>query len=366
MSARVGGAASEVSRGQPAASAVLASAAMGVVGAAPFAAATTPSGARVESMGASDLAEILSRFSQASEALQRTHETLQAEVARLSRELGEANEELQRSRRLAALGEMAAGIAHEVRNPLASIALDARMLEVEAGERDEAATAARRIGTSVRGLDRVVGDVLCFARELRPRLEVVDAHELFERSAQECGALACAAGVGLEIDGEDGEPAAGAGRIVVRCDGALAHRAITNLVRNAIEAVAERGGVDGVRRVRMWARRRARSGRGEAVVGVSDSGPGIEGSIIDRMFNPFFTTRAAGTGLGLAIVHRIMDAHGGRVEARNNVESGAEAGRDRSARGPRLEWRGGATFELLFPEPSVRGQPRRVPMEKDR
>ena len=95
-------------------------------------------------MSAADLAEILSRFSAASEALQRTHETLQDEVVRLTRELAEANEALQRSRRLAALGEMAAGIAHEVRNPLASIALDARTLEAELSERPREGGRRRR------------------------------------------------------------------------------------------------------------------------------------------------------------------------------------------------------------------------------
>lgn len=305
-------------------------------------------------LAAADLAEILARFNQASEALQRTHETLQAEVARLSRELEEANEELQRSRRLAALGEMAAGIAHEVRNPLASIALDARMLGADAGERPEALAAAERIGTSVRGLNRVVGDVLCFARELAPRVEAVAAADLLERAASECGPLGCAAGVVVEV----GECA-----VSIRCDADLVHRALTNLVRNAIEAVAGGGREGGERRVVLGASRRSDRGRYEGVIAVRDSGPGISPSVIERMFNPFFTTRAAGTGLGLAIVHRIMDAHGGRVEASN----GGVGGNVRSGSGEGVEGSGGgATFELLFPEHIARARARRTPMEKDR
>lgn len=298
------------------------------------------------SFGAADLAEILSRFNAASEALQATHERLQGEVVRLQGELRDANEQLQRSRRLAALGEMAAGIAHEVRNPLASIALDAKMLERDAGERADARSAAERIGTAVRRLNEVVGDVLGFAREVSPRVEAVEASDLFERVEQECGPLACAAGVRLVL---------GAGGRVW-CDPDLGHRAVANVVRNAIEAIAERGvgrGVDaGGGEVEMSAGRSTRDGRAVGVVRVGDNGPGIDGAALDRMFNPFFTTRAAGTGLGLAIVHRIMDAHAGRVLASNNVDgSGGVAG---------------ATFELHFPEPSARRRARVTPMETDR
>lgn len=304
-------------------------------------------GADAASLAPTDLAEILARFNDASVALQRTHETLQGEVTRLTRELEEANEQLQRSRRLAALGEMAAGIAHEVRNPLASIGLDARMIEAEAPENAEARAAAERIGVAVRGLDRVVGDVLCFARELRPRIEAVPAAEVLERAECECGPLACAAGVSIERDAS--------GALQVRCDADLAHRALTNLVRNAIEAIAESGASE--RRIVLSARGVASGGRGACVLAVRDSGPGIAPGVTDRMFNPFFTTRAAGTGLGLAIVHRIMDAHAGRVEARNNWD-GLHAGQGGAAGGS------GATFELVFPERRAPG--RRPALEKDR
>jgi signal transduction histidine kinase len=259
------------------------------------------------------------------------------------------------------------------------------MIEAEAAEKAEARSAAERIGIAVRGLDRVVGDVLCFARELRPRVEAMAAEELLERAECECGPLACAAGVDLVV-----EPCAG---VVVWCDADLAHRALTNLTRNAIEAVAESGVA--VRRVALSARGRGagrgeeasgasgRPGRAEGVVSVRDTGPGIPPGVVDRMFNPFFTTRAAGTGLGLAIVHRIMDAHGGRVEAGNNAGVGVGAGVGACGRKPgraignRID-RGaghggpgggtGATFSLVFPEARPRGRrPAGAPaMEQDR
>ncbi|MCA9287377.1 MAG: hypothetical protein KDA05_02265 [Phycisphaerales bacterium] len=313
---------------------------------APPPGASVASGVPGGALTASDLAEILSRFNVASEALQRTHETLQGEVSRLQEELREANEELERSRRLAALGQMAAGIAHEVRNPLASIALDARLLERESAGKADAARAACRIGESVRGLNHVVTDVLCFAREMSPRLERVDVGELFECVEQECGPLACAAGVSIEkSSGVDGR---------LWCDADLARRAIVNLVRNAVEAMGEApGGMLDRMVVRLEHGTEGRGGRRVGVVRIVDSGPGIGQRVIERMFNPFFTTRAAGTGLGLAIVHRIMDAHAGRVEAWNNADRSTESGV-------------GATFELVFPEPGARGRSRRAPMETSR
>jgi signal transduction histidine kinase len=158
--------------------------------------------------------------------------------------------------------------------------------------------------------------------------------------------------------------------VVVRCDAELTHRALTNLVRNAIEAMSESGVSGGERRVELAALRRSGRGRIEVALAVRDTGPGIAATALDRMFNPFFTTRAAGTGLGLAIVHRIMDAHGGRVEAGNNGPGLGEAGPGRVGAGGQGGPGGGsgATFSLVFPEPRARGRrPAGMPaLEQDR
>src|SRR6185295_8097613 len=159
--------------------------------------------------------------------LQSTHESLREQVSRLQGELREANEQLQRSRRLAALGEMAAGIAHEVRNPLGSIRLYARMLEQDLVDRPSERTLASKIAGAVTGLDAVVGDVLSFAREARVSIEPVDAGELLERAV---GACVPSGAVRIEIR------AAHAG---VNCDPVLMHQALVNLVRNALQAMDE-------------------------------------------------------------------------------------------------------------------------------
>ncbi len=284
-------------------------------------------------MSAQDLAELMASFNEVTAKLEQTHAALRAEVARLKGELRRANDELERSRRLAALGEMAAGISHEIRNPLGSLRLYARMLVDDLGDRPEQRDIAAKMGASVTRLDEVVNDVLSFARETRVRPAAACAADLLEGAGEACGGLA--AGVEVSVSGGDVE---------VWCDYGLAHRAIVNVVRNAVEAVADTdGGGRGAGRVEVSAATEAvaceEGGEGcteeWAVVRVRDDGPGVPPGVIERMFNPFFTTRAAGTGLGLAIVHRIMDAHGGRVSIRNNAEGEAGAA--------------GATVELWFP-----------------
>jgi signal transduction histidine kinase len=273
-------------------------------------------------LGPAELAALLGEFNAVSAKLERTHQALHEEVRRLNAELRRANEELERSKRLAALGEMAAGIAHEVRNPLGSIRLYARMLEEDLVDRPEQRGVASKIVGAVSGLNQVVGDVLAFSREMSPRAERVGALELVERALEACGAEMAGWGCRVELAGVEGG---------VWADGCLAHQALVNVVRNAGEAAA---GGDGVVRVEVV--ERAEGGVRCGVVRVMDNGPGLPAEVMERMFNPFFTTRAAGTGLGLAIVHRIMDAHGGRVVAKN---------RDDGARG-------GAVVELWFPEPA--------------
>lgn len=276
-------------------------------------------------MTPADLAELMSAFTEVTGRLQRTHETLQREVARLQGELRDANEQLQRSRRLAALGEMAAGIAHEVRNPLGSIGLYARMLEQDLGDRPSERATAVKIAAAVRGLDAIVGDVLSFARELRVSPERLSAGDLLERAAELCMADAGAHGRAARVERprRDAE---------VWADGVQAQQALVNLMRNALQSMEECEAPAGGHVLELGVEV---GESGEVVLRVGDTGPGVGEDVIERMFNPFFTTRRTGTGLGLSIVHRIMDAHGGQVRVHNKGGGGA-GGR-------------GAVFELVFP-----------------
>ena len=255
-----------------------------------------------------DFAEFMRLFHEATGRLQETHAALAAQVERLQAELAEANERLRRSRSLAALGEMAAGIAHEIRNPLGAIALNAELLAEDVADRHEAAASVDKIRRAAGRLDRIVGDVLSFARDTRIHATATGAREILAMALADCEALLEGEGVAHGVSVEvaiDGDCAFVA-------DGALLAQAVANLVRNAVEAM--RGAPE--RRLRLSAARaRLRTADGRrrehVVLAVEDTGPGIPAEARERIFNPFFTTREEGTGLGLAIVHRIVDAHGG-------------------------------------------------------
>ncbi len=287
-----------------------------------------------------DLVELMASFNEVTERLEATHATLRGEVARLNRELHEANERLRRSQRLAELGEMAAGIAHEIRNPLGSISLYTEMLSADLtraaadGVLDETPVSlAGKIASEIRRMDAIVRDVLSFARELRVRPEPVAVDDLFDAALHSSRAARPGPGGGGPVferaDRLDGRPA------VVWCDQSLGLQALLNVIENARQA-APPGEPITLDARRVTLRGEGGAARPGVALVVTDRGPGIDPAVLERVFNPFFTTRQTGTGLGLAIVHRIIDAHGGGVVVRNNNEH---------APGAR-----GATVELQFPD----------------
>lgn len=286
-------------------------------------------------VSSSELAELIGAFNEVTLRLERTHKTLTAQVARLEDELRDSREQLRRARHLAALGEMAAGIAHEVRNPLGSIGLYAQVLWDDLAARPELRDVAGKIARAVRGLDMVVSDVLLFARQRAPEMAPVRASDLTRDALAACHDV-------LEKSGIVVMPARSRG-LLVHADAGLMHQALVNVIRNAAEAMADNP-PDHPRVLELGEIRRSLvgvSGASEPMSGISlrDSGPGFEAEAARRMFDPFYTTKATGTGLGLAIVHRIVDAHGGRIIVRNN-------------KAPER----GATVELLVPRRDTDGE----------
>lgn len=292
-------------------------------------------GANVPMMTPDELGEIIAAFNDVTQKLERSHEQLRAEVTRLNRELGEANAQVERSRRLAALGEMAAGIAHEVRNPLGSIRLYARMLDEDLRDRPGEQQMAKKIAGATSVIEAIVGDVLTFAKEFRLQRDEVCCREVVERALESCrhDGVPGWRSVDVEVDAADD--------LCFEGDAGLVQQVLVNVIRNAYEAIAEAKTCPA--KLCVTTRKRVTPhGRGEVVVRVHDTGPGVTPEVVSRMFNPFFTTRSTGTGLGLAIVHRIMEAHGGNVSIRNNREMEGEHGHEP-----------GACVELVFPQERV-------------
>jgi len=285
----------------------------------------------------SDFAEFLRAFNDVTSRLQETHVALTAKIERLQAELAEANERLRRSRSLAALGEMAAGIAHEIRNPLGAISLNAELLREDVADRPESLSSVDKIRRAAERLDRIVGDVLSFARDTRIHATPTSAKEIFAMALSDCEAVLAKDDVDIRTD-IDGECA-------LVADLPLVAQAVSNLVRNAVEAMRANAIEVQHREVTLSAREaRLRtadgSRRGFVVLAVEDTGPGIPAEARERIFNPFFTTREEGTGLGLAIVHRIVDAHGGMTacgEAHVGSPAAVSRGSGRTSRGARLE-----------------------------
>lgn len=255
-----------------------------------------------------ELTDLLRSFNAVTESLRRSHEMLGAQVRELRCELAEKNRELEQRGRLAALGEMAAGVAHEIRNPLGGIRLYADLLARELADRPEQRDRAERIAAGVEALDHLVGDVLLFAGMGAMKRGRCFLGDVFAEVRAAVEPRLTAEGVDLDCD-----PALG--MVELNADPRQIARAFINLVANALDV--SRAGLC----VRVAVQPGAKKGR--LRVAVEDAGPGISESDLERIFNPFFTTKSEGTGLGLAIVHRIVEAHDGRVWAENRATRGA-------------------------------------------
>lgn len=250
----------------------------------------------VENTGVDLLNDAFNIFKTASFKLEQQYALLENRIEELTEELAEKNRMMERSRRLSAMGEMAAKIAHEIRNPLGSMNIFATILERELENEPERKRLALHITKGIKTLDNLLTNMLLFASAPVARLKPVDVKEIIEDS------IGMAAGRGRDGVGITTDFC---GPTAMMGDHAMLRQLFLNLFINSLDAVKDAGTISV---------RTSLNGQGWMEIEVRDTGGGIDKDHLDRIFDPFFSTKDSGTGLGLAIVSTVVNAHSGAVE----------------------------------------------------
>ena len=260
-------------------------------------------------------AMVVNRFAQQSLHQTQLYRELAERLAETNRRLEQAQAEARRSERLAALGQLSAGLAHEIRNPLGVIKGSAEMLTQKLQASDELARElAGYISTEVNRLSALVTEFLDFARPLHAQLHPADLTALLDRVLQiVAGRFAGKPGPVVRV-----ERHYATGLPLVPLDESLCEQAFLNLVQNAYEAMEDHGGV-----LRVEVQLAAKDGHDGVELRLADTGPGVPDELREEIFNPFVTTKKTGVGLGLSIVSKIVDGHGGSIRVENAPEGGA-------------------------------------------
>jgi len=277
-------------------------------------------------------AMVVNRFAEQSRHQMQLYRELAERLAETNRRLEQAQAEARRSERLAALGQLSAGLAHEIRNPLGVIKGSAEMLTQKLQASDELSRElAGYISTEVNRLSALVTEFLDFARPLHAQPEPADLIALIDRVIQVVAPRFVNSNIRVERDYVPDLP-------LVPLDESLCEQAFLNIVQNAYEAMQDKG-PGGTFRVQV--RTVIRNDRHGVELRFSDTGPGVPQELHEEIFNPFVTTKKSGVGLGLSIVSKIIDGHHGSIRVENAPE-------------------GGAVFTIFFPLEESAGQPATV------
>lgn len=231
------------------------------------------------------------------------------------RQLRESREEIQRLYRvqmskaehLATLGELAAGLAHEIRNPLAGIAGVIEIIGRNLPESSPKRQVLQEVQREVQQIKRIVSDLLDYARPKPSRFIASDLNATVEQAVALARQQVLSRPIEIDLTQKAGLP-------LVEHDATKIQQVLVNLLLNAIQATNEEG------RVQVTLESR----ESFALIRVKDSGRGISQEDLPNIFRPFFTTKGQGTGLGLSLAHRIVEDHGGRIEVTSVLGRGSE------------------------------------------
>lgn len=253
-----------------------------------------------------ELSRAFASFTQAAGSLERSYGQLEEEVARLRRELEEANRDLARSQ---ALAEMAALLAHEIRNPLGSLELFAGLLADGGGTSEERAEWVAQLQAGLRTLSATVNNVLHFHSQPAPALAECDLGEVLDRSCEFVRPLGTQGGVRIEI-------ANGLHGVKREADPHRLQQVLLNLTLNALRFTAGGGCIRLAGDIVQNNKQRA------AEIQVSDTGMGIAREHVGKIFERGFTTRAGSPGLGLAVCKKIVEQHRGTITVSSELGQG--------------------------------------------
>ena len=219
--------------------------------------------------------------------------------------------EAQRNQRLRAMGEMAAGIAHEIRNPLGSIELFASLLKKDVEADEEKFKLVEHIRSGVKNMDRIISTLLLYAKSPRPSQQKCDIHQLLNTLLTGTSDIVIPGNIKILKNFADNNAR-------VNGDQELLKQVFSNLIRNAVQAMPQGGELD-LTTKKVSAPSNLQEFRNDhrqfITITVSDTGHGIPPDHLVKIFNPFFSTKDKGTGLGLSISHNIIKAHQGTIDA---------------------------------------------------
>jgi PAS domain S-box-containing protein len=220
-----------------------------------------------------------------------------------------------RAEKLASMGEMAANIAHEIRNPLGSIELFASLL-ARNSEDEKNRDRASLIIHSVKEMDAKISNLLLFTKRQRPVMKGVNVHGVLREILAFSKQIIDQEEIVLTVDYDEADP-------VMKADAEMLKHMFLNLILNAIQAMPEGGELSIQTKISVSDGMRTPAGPPHVEITFGDTGVGIPYRYARKIFDPFFTTKERGSGLGLSIVHNIVDIHGGSIHVRENTKGGS-------------------------------------------
>lgn len=269
-------------------------------------------GYRVAVTERDEIGQLAQSFNAMAHEIQEHREHLTRIVEAKTAELKQAQDSLVQSEKLASIGLLASGVAHELNNPLTSMLMNVNLLMEDTGDQPALQAELKRISEDIVRCKRIIDDLRDFSRRHELDIAPADLNALVQDALDSLSRSTGLQGITVFPELSREMPP-------VPCDHARMQQVLGNVLVNAVQAMPRGGSLTVSTALR----------EGFAEISVEDTGPGIPGEIRSKIFDPFFTTKPQGTGLGLSIVYTIMEAHGGKVEVESVTREDPQAGPSR-------------------------------------